>query len=176
MYENFLYFKSLLSWKQNTFETLHEQNYIFCFFFFFCFNWYSCCFYVYYQEKALTSLENSAQIFNLLSDLPGEIKDIELLLEVFNLVIMFFFNDSYQVLATTLQSAVDGAEIWMKHRRCEALLFEKVIMNQHNELPKSWPILWRRTHFLILYIFCIYQCFYSWYSNCSSCSNCSAWN
>ena len=35
-----------------------------------------------FQEKALTSLENSAQIFNLLSDLPGEINDIQLLLEV----------------------------------------------------------------------------------------------
>lgn len=27
-------------------------------------------------------MENSAQIFNLLSDLPGEIQDIDLLLEV----------------------------------------------------------------------------------------------
>uniref|UniRef100_A0A7M5XAK7 RUN and TBC1 domain-containing protein 3 n=1 Tax=Clytia hemisphaerica TaxID=252671 RepID=A0A7M5XAK7_9CNID len=34
-----------------------------------------------YKEKALSSLENSAQIFNLLSDLPGEITDVELLLE-----------------------------------------------------------------------------------------------
>lgn len=34
-----------------------------------------------YKEKALVSMENSAQIFNLLSDLPGEMSDIDLLLE-----------------------------------------------------------------------------------------------
>ena len=37
---------------------------------------------LWFQEKILIGLENSAQIFNVLSDLPGEVTDIEDLLEV----------------------------------------------------------------------------------------------
>lgn len=36
------------------------------------------------KEPQLKSLENSAQIFNALSDIPGEIDDVEKLLEVNN--------------------------------------------------------------------------------------------
>lgn len=49
------------------------------------------------KEPHLKSLENSAQIFNALSDIPGDIDDVEKLLEVcvevktLNINVYFFF-------------------------------------------------------------------------------------
>lgn len=42
---------------------------------------YYVTFYIFLAEPELIQSENSAQIFNLLSDIPGEIDDVELLLK-----------------------------------------------------------------------------------------------
>lgn len=35
-----------------------------------------------FQEAELLSVENSAQVFNLLSDVPGDVQDVDELLQV----------------------------------------------------------------------------------------------
>jgi len=36
-----------------------------------------------WQETELLSVENSAQVFNLLSDVPGDVQDVDELLQVY---------------------------------------------------------------------------------------------
>jgi len=37
-----------------------------------------------FQESEIVAVDNSAQIFNLLSDAPGDVQDVEELLQVFS--------------------------------------------------------------------------------------------
>jgi hypothetical protein len=46
-----------------------------------------------FSEPDLRQLENSAEIFNALSDIPGDIEDVDHLLDV-----RMFFNASYSTL------------------------------------------------------------------------------
>ena len=43
----------------------------------------------YLQEQELQSLDNSAQIFNALSDVPGDVEDVDDLIEV---VVLFHYE------------------------------------------------------------------------------------
>lgn len=49
--------------------------------------------FLFYVEPDLKSLENSAQIFNALSDIPGDIEDVEQLLQVYLIICYKLFVD-----------------------------------------------------------------------------------
>lgn len=53
-----------------------------------------------FLEHELKELENSAQIFNALSDIPGDIDDVDLLFKVsfhFSVLVKIFYTDNEQI-------------------------------------------------------------------------------
>lgn len=50
--------------------------------------WCGACYYTDLQEDAILKLDNSAQIFNTLSNIPGDVTDAAQLLEVFTRILV----------------------------------------------------------------------------------------
>ena len=68
----------------------------------------------YLQEQELQSLDNSAQIFNALSDVPGDVEDVDDLIEV---VVLFHYEMARRI-GTFFTSCGD---VFFKMRRIKPL-------------------------------------------------------